>query len=143
MAEIQLMPSMRISSSGLDAERLRMEVASNNLANVNSTRDPNGKLYQRLHPVFSAVMDEMSSNPIDSLQGVRVEAVNEENREPISFYAPYHPQADQNGMVERANVTAIEEMMDLMTATRAYEANLSAVRQSRDMAEKTINLGRR
>jgi len=129
-----LFPAIGIAGTSLRAERLRMEVAANNLANANSTRGADGQLFQRQTVLFSAVYDK-------SLGGVEVQGVVPENRTPLKAYAPYHPEADQDGMIEQANVSTIEEMMDIISASRAYQSSLSALKQSREMAQRTINLG--
>jgi flagellar basal-body rod protein FlgC len=136
-----LFPAMQIASTGLQAERQRMEVSANNLANANATRGADGQLYQRQVVLFSAVYEDSLDRGGPGLGGVEVEGVVPDNRPPIKIYAPYHPDADQDGMVEQANVSTIEEMMDIISASRAYQANLSALKQSREMAQKTIALG--
>lgn len=134
MQPTHLFPAIRIAGTSLQAERTRMEVAANNLANANSTRGADGQLYQRQSVLFAAMLEE-------SLGGVEVLGVVPENRQPIRSYAPYHPEADEDGMVEQANVSTIEEMMDIISASRAYQSSLSALKQSRDMAQKTIAIG--
>jgi flagellar basal-body rod protein FlgC len=140
---IELIPAIAISSSGLDSERLRMDVTANNLANVHSTRGPDGNLYRRKVPVFSSVMkNEFSRDPANKLGGVKVDAIVDDRRDPVEVYAPYHPEANQDGMVQMPNISPIEEMLDMITATRAYEANLNVIKSSRDMADKTLRLGK-
>lgn len=141
MSGINLIPAVGISSSALDAERVRMEVAAANLANAQTSRGPDGNVYQRRQVVFSTVMEEsLRANEVP--QGVKVEGIVVDKRPPIMVNAPFHPDADKNGMVKMPDITPMEEMMDMITATRAYEANLSMLRQSRDMARDTINMGR-
>ena len=140
MSDFNIIPGMSISSSGLRAERMRMDVAANNLANVNSTSSPGGGVYQRQQVLFSAALDDAMGK--DGLGGVKIEGVVPENRPGIQVYAPHHPDASADGMVTKPNISPIEEMMDMITATRAYEANLSALKQSSDMAQKMINLGK-
>jgi flagellar basal-body rod protein FlgC len=140
---IDLIPGIKISSSGLDAERARMEITANNLANVHSTAGPNGEVYRKKIPVFKSVMnDAMNSTPGSQLGGVKIEEIVSDNRAPLEIYAPYHPSANKDGMVAMPNISPIEEMVDMITATRAYEANLSVMKQSRTMADKTITLGK-
>lgn len=142
MANIDIIPGARISSSALDAERARMEIVSNNLANVNST-GKDGKVYQKRIPVFEAVYNEASgAKGASELGGVRLTSVDKGEQAPVKIYSPYHPHADKDGMVSVPNMSPMEEMMDMITASRAYEANLSALRQAREMADKTITLGR-
>ena len=142
MSQWELMPAMGISSSGLEAERLRMEIAANNLANAHSSRDADGEVYQRRQVVFSSILNESLRSSSENLGGVQVDDIVTEDRPPVRTYAPYHPNADANGMIEKANISPLEEMIDMITATRAYEANLSALKQSADMAKQTIQLGR-
>jgi flagellar basal-body rod protein FlgC len=138
-----LVPALNISSSGLVAERTRMEVAANNLANAHSVAGKDGNIYKRKLPIFEAVLkDTMSSNPKDALGGVKVVDIIDDNRPDTEIYAPYNPNANNNGMIKTANIAPMEEMLDIITATRAYEANLSAMQQSKNMALKTITLGK-
>jgi len=138
----ELIPAARISSSGLNAERMRMEVAANNIANAQST-SPNGEnLYRRKQVVFESVLKDKFNRSINSsLGGVKVAEINSSNREPIEIYNPSHPHASENGMLKKPDISPLEEMVDMMTATRAYEANLAIMKQSKKMAEKTISLG--
>jgi len=140
---IELVPAINISYSALRAERMRMRVAANNLSNIHSTNDENGNLYQRRQVVFSSVLADRISDADSTynLKGVKVDGIVLDNRPPVEHYAPYHPEADDNGMVKMPAISPIEEMLDMITATRAYEANLSVIKQSREMANKTINLG--
>ncbi|OGV48788.1 MAG: flagellar basal body rod protein FlgC [Lentisphaerae bacterium GWF2_52_8] len=140
---MELIPAAAISSSALDAERARMEITANNLANVQST-GKNGQVYSRRIPVFEAVYSEQFGHDgIQNLAGVKMKDIVADPRQPLELYAPYHPSADQKtGMVKMPNISPIEEMVDMIAATRAYEANLSVIKQSRDIADKTITLGR-
>ena len=143
MNEPSLFPAMTIASTGLAAERCRMEVAANNLANAHSTRGEDGELYQRQTVLFSAVYGDSLGAAEGDLGGVSVDAIESDAREPLKVYAPHHPDADADGMIEEPNITTIEEMMDIISASRAYQANLSAMKQSRDMARRTIGLGQK
>ena len=142
MSHSHLFPAMGISSTGLEAERVRMEVAANNLANANSTRGVDGEVYQRRQVVFSTILQDTMGPYGEQLGGVEVEAIVADNRPGESVYAPYHPDADERGMIVTPRINPLEEMMDMITATRAYEANLSAMKQSAEMAKKTIYLNR-
>ncbi len=140
---LNLIPAVHISSSGLDAERGRMEITANNLANVRTTNGPDGKAYKKRIPVFSSVFqDAKNSRPGSELAGVELSRVELDERPARKTYMPGHPDADKKGFVEMPNISPIEEMLDMITATRAYEANLSVMKQCRDMAEKTITMGR-
>ena len=137
---INLIPAAQISSSGLSAEKARMQIAANNMANAHSTKGPNGEVYQRKVAVFNAIYkDELGQrSEVDSLGGVDMVEVSTGRNATQMKFMPYHPDADEKGMVEMPDISPIEEMLDMITATRAYEANLSVMKQSKDMAEKTI-----
>jgi len=137
----ELIPAASISSSGLKAERMRMEVAANNIANAQATSKDGKNLYQRKIAVFESVLkDQFSRNSESSLGGVRVMEIAHSNRPPVEIYNPSHPHADEKGMLKKPNVSPLEEMVDMMTATRAYEANLTIMKQSKEMAKKMIGL---
>ena len=133
-----------ISASGLSAERLRMEVISNNIANANTTRTAEGGPYRRREVVFSAAMDDaLGSRDGSGLRGVEVLGVEQDARELPRVYQPGHPDADAEGYVEMPNVSLANEMVDLITANRGYEANLKVLRSFREMVQQTLTLLRR
>lgn len=133
---------LRISASALAAERLRMNVAALNLANANVMKTPEGGPYQRKTVVFEPLLAGMA--PIaDGIDAAPVEAKVVTDRRPgETRYEPSHPHADENGIVRMPNVNSMYEMVDLMTASRAYEANLSAIRVYREMMQRTLQMGR-
>ncbi len=136
-----LFSATQIASSGLAAERLRMEVAANNIANANSTRTADGGPYRRQQVVFSAAMQNaMGGNPTDGMAGVKVERVEGDQTEMPRVYSPGHPDADQEGFVTYPNVKLPHEMVDMMTAARAYEANLKSLQIFRQMTEQSLAL---
>lgn len=144
-----LFNSTAISGSGLSAERLRMEVAANNIANAHSTRTTGGGAYRRQQVVFEAAMQEAQglragsgSDAASQLGGVRVLGVTEDTSPLTRVYQPGHPDADESGYVEMPNVSLPTEMIDLMTASRAYEANLKSLQMFRQMAEHALSLMR-
>src|SRR5689334_16941101 len=126
MAFNDMMAATNISASGLSAERMRMEVLANNIANANSTRSPGGGPFRRQDVIFSAVLDQrLGAGVMKSghLGGVRVEGVENDMSEFNRIYNPGHPDADGDGFVMMPNVQLPIEMINLMTASRAYEAN--------------------
>jgi flagellar basal-body rod protein FlgC len=141
---INLLPAAQISATGLSAEKARMQIAANNMANAHSTKGADGEIYHKKVAVFSAMYkDEFGFNDsVKELNGVDMTEVAEGRNPTQMIYMPYHPEADKDGMVEMPNISPIEEMLDMITATRAYEANLSVMKQSKDMAEKTITMTR-
>ena len=138
-----LIPANRVSSTGLTAEKTRMAIAANNIANSQVTT-PSGKgLYRRKQVVFETILrDQVGKDPASTLGGVKVKEITHSNRKPIEVYNPSHPHADpETGILKKPQISPLEEMVDMMTATRAYEANLSMMKESKKMAEKTIALG--
>ena len=135
-----------ISASGLSAERRRMEVIANNIANAYTTRAADGGPFRRQNIVFASMLDssaKYTQGSADVLRGVQVAGVVEDQTEFPFVYNPGHPDADENDMVEMPNVGVPNEMVDLITASRAYEANLKAMKNFREMAEQTLVLLRR
>ncbi len=143
MSNFELIPAIGISNSGLSAERKRMDIIANNLANANSTGAKN-EVYRKKMAIFeSNINNELVAqrgSEVDALGGVKLTNIISDKQEPISQYMPYHPKADKDGMIYMPNISVIEEMVDMITATRAYEANLSVIKESRKMADSTINL---
>lgn len=143
---INILNGIDSTSSALNAERIRMDVVSQNIANVNTTRGLNGKPYARQQVVFEAVLKDQlkpSGTPGTEPQMVRVAQVETARRQPRLVYQPGHADADANGMVAMPNINIYEEMVDLMAASRTYEANLNAVKTARSMALQTLSIGKR
>ncbi len=135
--------SFRISGSGLTAERLRMDTIANNLANANTTRTEAGGPYRRQMVVFSAIEPKNDTTTKKTVGGgVRVVGITEDTQAPRLVYDPQHPDADSAGYVAMPNVNPITEMVDLITATRAYEANITAINAAKSMALKALDIGR-
>jgi flagellar basal-body rod protein FlgC len=132
-----LFNNMRISASGLSAERLRMDTITSNITNATTTRGEDGKPYVRKIAVFQENLDEAKK-----LNGVKaVGIVNDES--PLkSVYDPTHPDADEEGYVLMPNVNLLNEMADMIAASRAYEANVDTLNASKSMFTKTLELGR-
>jgi flagellar basal-body rod protein FlgC len=134
--------TLDISASGMAAERQRMEVVANNIANANSTRSAQGGPYRRQEVVFASALDSArgKSAGADSFRGVDVQGVQPDMSELPRVYQPGHPDADQEGYVTMPNVKLPSEMVDLITASRSYEASLRAMRTFREMVEQTLSL---
>lgn len=142
--------AMQISSSALSAERTRMNLISSNIANANSTKTADGGPYKRKDAIFAAspaaekfqaAMDRMRRG--GSPAGVQVTQIIEDQNPPRLQYDPTHPDANPQGYVALPNVNVVEEMADMIAATRAYEANVTAVQAAKSMALKTLELGTR
>jgi flagellar basal-body rod protein FlgC len=145
---MNFLDSLTISSSGLTAQRLRMNVISSNLANINTTRTPEGGPYQRKDVVFSASPVRQSfqgmlrSQLSQRLNGVRVAGVINDPRPALLRYDPQHPDADEQGYVAMPNINLMEEMVNMISATRSYEANVAAINATKNMALKALEIGR-
>ena len=144
---MSLLDSMNIIGSGLTAERLRMDIALQNIANQNTTRTANGEPYRRKQVVFR----ERGISFQDSLRtaaakveggGVRVTQVVESQRDFIPVYDPDHPDANEEGYVMMPNVNTTEERIDLMAASNSYEANLTALKLVQSLALKALDIGK-
>jgi flagellar basal-body rod protein FlgC len=135
-----------ISASGMSAERLRMEVVANNIANANSTQSADGGPYRRQQVMFSAALDDArrsngSGGTVSGLHGVNVLGKQADMSELPQIHNPGHPDADpETGMVTMPNVQLPNEMVDLITASRSYEANLKALTSFKNMIEQTLQL---
>jgi flagellar basal-body rod protein FlgC len=142
--------SIQISASGLSAERLAMDVIANNIANVNTTRTPNGGPFKRQLVVFAQKVDEQAKqqaaaagvNPasVGNLDGVQVTQIINDPSPDRLVYDPGNPEADAQGYVHYPNIQIIKEMVDMMTAQRAYEANVSAIKESRAMGNAVLGI---
>ncbi|MCB0411964.1 MAG: flagellar basal body rod protein FlgC [Bdellovibrionales bacterium] len=139
---------MRVSSSGLAAQRLRMNTISSNIANVNTTRTPEGGPYRRKDVVFEAIPEArnfgeiLTTQPDRNIQRVQVTDINIDRGAPQMKYEPDHPDANEEGYVAYPNINLMEEMTNMIQATRAYEANVSAMQASKDMALGALEIGR-
>ena len=143
MALGRIISSTDISASGLAAERLRMETVANNIANAHSTRTADGGPYRRRQVVFSSVLDSaagLSTGTHTGLKGVQVVGIETSNAELPRVFNPSHPDADADGFLLMPNISVPEEMVDLITASRAYDANLKALRSFRQMVEQSLSL---
>jgi len=135
------------AASGLTAERLRMDVISNNIANVNTTRTAEGKAYRRQMVVFAprdnqTSFAQMLSEQVDTGSGVRVVGISQDNSPARKLYDPAHPDANKEGYVEMPNINIVTEMVDMITATRAYEANVTVLNAAKSIALKALEIGK-
>jgi flagellar basal-body rod protein FlgC len=125
---------LKVSATGLEAQKIRLNVIASNLANVNSTRTPEGGPYRRKDVLFMTYMYDQIS------QGVDVNKIVEDQRPFRVVYEPTHPDADKDGYVKYPNVNPMEEMINLISASRAYEANLTMINSFKDMFIRTLDL---
>ncbi len=137
--------AMDVAASGLSAERVRMNTIASNLANARTTRTEAGGPYKRLDPVFEAVGLDESRGVMATHGGVsevRVARIQEDTRPGMMVYEPGHPDANAQGYVEYPNVNAVEEMVNMITASRAYEAGVTSIDSVKQMGRSALDIGR-
>ncbi len=144
---MDMLTGLRIGSSGMTAQRMRMNTISSNIANVNTTRAPEGGAYRRKDVVLEAMPDaksfnEILSNEQEKFNRVQVTDIVSDTQAPILRYEPSHPDANPEGFVAYPNINLMEEMANMIQATRAYEANVSAVQAVKGMANSALEIGR-
>lgn len=143
---MSFLKSLNISGSGLTAQRLRMDVISENIANIDTTRTENGGPYRRKMVVLSSTPDfrNMLIKNLNDYEagGVEVTEIAEDQSEFKLVYNPEHPDADENGYVSMPNVDSLKETVDIMEAYRAYQANITALNTTKQMAVKALEIGR-
>jgi flagellar basal-body rod protein FlgC len=137
--------ALEVAASGLSAERTRMNTIASNLANARTTRTAEGGPYKRLDPVFQATPlgGESVGGPNESgVSLVKVQRIQQDARDPQLVYEPGHPDADPKGYVRYPNVNVVEEMVNMITASRAYEAGVTSVESIKSMAKSALGIGR-
>ncbi|WP_446897158.1 flagellar basal body rod protein FlgC [Clostridium sp. LBM24168] len=142
---IQAFNTLRISASGLSAERLRMDTVASNMANAETTHGANGQPYRRKVAVFQENLNRVlgSSGNYESIpMGVKAIGIEEDNSPFRRVYDPSNPDADASGYVSMPNVNILNEMADMMVATRSYEANVSAINSEKSMFSKALEIGK-
>lgn len=146
---MSILNAMNISASGMTAQRLRMDVIASNVANVNTTRNEDGETYKRKLLVFS----EKNSTPFERIlnsktgaivgSGVKVTHIAEDDKTPMKVvYDPSHPDANEEGYVTLPNIDTVTEMTNLISASRAFEANVTAFNATKNMALKALDIGK-
>lgn len=140
---IQILTGIQNTAAALDAEQTRLDVISENIANANTAKGPDGKPYQRQVVVFeSALRQAMNTDGGTATPALHVARIEGDQRPPIQIYDPGNPDADAKGMVSMPNINIHEEMADLISASRTFEANLAVVKNSRAMALQTLSIGK-
>ena len=142
---MSLLTAIDIGATGLTAQRVRIEVLVNNLVNSNSTQAAGGSPYRRRDVIFRAVPLEPEfgrslNEAMTAAQGVEIVGVMTDHSEPMRRYEPGHPHADKDGYVLYPNINPMEELVNMLSATRSYEANLQMVNSVKDMAYKTLEI---
>ncbi len=143
---MDLFDSMKISSSAMKAQRLRLNTISSNIANIETTRTPEGGPYRKKEVVFRSTgkifAHHLDQNLQGVVQGVEVAEIRNSSEPAKMIYDPSHPDANPDGLVAMPGISLFEEMADMMTATRAYEANVTSIKAAKRMALKALEIGR-
>ena len=145
---MDFLTALQVSSSALSAQRMRMDVISSNLANVSTTQTPEGGPYRRRDVVFASqpVVDNfeevLNSEFETKIRKVEVVDIAIDPRPPKMVYDPSHPDANAMGYVGMPDINVIEEMVNILSATRSYEANVAVINATKSMATKTLEIGR-
>jgi len=137
---MNLISGIDITAGALNAQKTRLDVVAQNIANAQTTRGPDGAPYQRQVVSFESELVRRAGG--SNLQSVKVGGIAADRSPGQQVYNPQHPDAGPDGIVTMPNVNLAFEMVDLITASRAYEANLSVVKNARQMALKTLQIGR-
>ncbi len=145
---MSFMNGMNVSASGMSAQRLRLDIISQNIANVSTTRDADGNVYRRKAVVFS----EKDVTPFGDIlmkssgtvgNGVKVTQITEDTKSAMRrVYDPSHPDSDEDGYVTYPNVNVVQEMTDMISASRSFEANVTAFNATKNMALKALEIGK-
>ena len=144
---MDIFQSLKTSASALKAQQIRLNTISSNLANIETTRTPEGGPYKKKSVVFKTSTDPSFEKHLDhslkgAVKGVEVSEIVTDNSPPKTLYDPSHPDADDDGYVSVPNINLLEEMADLMSATRSYEANVTVVKSAKRMALKALEIGK-
>jgi flagellar basal-body rod protein FlgC len=138
-----MIDTFNIAVSGLHAQRERLQTIATNMANARTTRTAEGGPYQRRMPVFSAEAVDPFGDAMDrAAQRVTVTEIATDTRPPVRVFDPAHPDSDAEGYVAYPDINVLQEMVDMMTTNRSYEANASVVEATRDMALTALNIGK-
>ncbi len=137
-----LIQAMKIAGTSLRAQRSRMNTISSNLANAETTKTPDGGPYKRLDPVFQAVPMRFDEHlgQLGAVEEVEVGAIVEDQKPARLVYDPGHPDANENGYVAMPNVNVVQEMVDMVSASRSYEASTSSIKAAKNMARAALDI---
>ena len=139
---LDILPGIASTTAALNAERIRMDVVGQNIANLNTTHAMDGKPYQRQQVVFETLFQQAAEAGAQP-QTVTVARIQTDRHPPKLVYEPGHPDANRDGMVALPDINMADEMVDLIASSRAFEANLAVVKNARSMALQTLSIGKR
>jgi len=143
---MDIFTTMKISASALKAQRIRLNAISSNIANIETTRTPDGGPYRKREVVFKSTQqgfaDTLDRHLNNAVHGVKVAQIQASTLPPRMIYEPSHPDADAEGQVAMPNISLVEETADMMSASRAYDANVTVIKSAKRMALKALEIGR-
>ena len=139
---MNLISGIDITGSALNAQKTRLDIVAQNIANAQTTRTPSGGPYQRQTISFETELIRRQGGSGPAVQGIKVATIGTDRSAGQQVYNPQHPDAGSNGLVTMPNVNLSYEMVDLITASRAYEANLAVAKNARQMAMKALEIGK-
>ena len=139
---MNLISGIDVTGSALNAQKTRLDIVAQNIANAQTTRTPNGGPYQRQMVSFETELLRRQGGTGPALQGIKIANIGIDRTAGQQVYNPQHPDAGSDGLVTMPNVNLSYEMVDLITASRAYEANLAVAKNARQMAMKTLQIGK-
>ena len=143
---MDIFSTFKVGASALKAHKTRLDTISSNLANVETTSTPEGGPYKKKSVYFESkpldFKDHMDAVTRNSVQGVDVTKIVEDNSPPRKVYNPSHPDAADDGYVDMPNISVLKEMVDMMSATRSYQANVTSIQSAKRMAMKALEIGR-
>ena len=141
---MDIFASLNVSASALKAQTIRLDTISSNLANVETTSTPEGGPYKKKSVYFQSkplsFQEQLNSTAKGSVQGVEVTKIMEDQDPPRKVFNPSHPDADKDGYVAMPNISVLKEMVDMMSATRSYEANVTAIKSEKRMIQKALEI---
>ncbi len=127
-----------ISGSAMSAQTVRLNTTASNIANADSVASSDGEVYKARHPVFSSIMNQLGEG---QSSGVRVAGIVESQAEAIARYQPENPMADEEGYVYTPNISLVEEMANMISASRSYQSNVQVANMTKSLLTKTLTLG--
>lgn len=143
---MDIFSTFKVSASALKAHKIRLDTISSNLANVETTSTPEGGPYKKKSVYFQSkplsFQEHMDATTNNALQGVEVTKILEDTDPPRKVYNPSHPDAGDDGYVDMPNISVLKEMVDMMSATRSYQANVTTIKSAKRMAMKALEIGR-
>lgn len=143
---MDILNTIKIGSSALKAHSLRLNTISSNLANIETTSTPEGGPYKKKSVYFQSkplsFQEQLQGEMNNAAQGVEVTKIIEDDSAPRKVYNPSHPDAQEDGYVDMPNINVLEEMVDMMSTTRSYQANVTSIKSAKRMAMKALEIGR-